>query len=143
MKWIVAANTNCCHIYNYHTKPKKLELIKEIYHPENKLKSSELETDKPGSFQNGAYAHGGLTSNPEDVYIERFAKELADDLNEARNDNAYNDLVIVMPAQMEGKFFNHLHKNVRELISSVIQKNIMNLSERELLKYIDRKLKKT
>ncbi|KTC65003.1 Protein required for attachment to host cells (plasmid) [Legionella adelaidensis] len=144
MKWIVAANTNCCHIYNYDSKPKKLNLIKEIYHPENKLKASQINSDKPGHFQTSAHVRGAypLTTNPEQVYIDRFAKEVADDLNEARNDHSYDELIIVMPAQMEGRFLQHLNKNVKELITSFIQKNIMNLSDQELLEYVTDKLKK-
>lgn len=140
MKWIVTANTNDCCIYEYHDNG--LKLIKEISHPENKLKESELSSDKPGRYNLSNSTGGGGAYSPhtdiEDVQDNNFAREVARELNEARNKNNYKELVIVMPAQIEGLFLNHLNNNVKELITHTIQKNIMHLSEKELLDYLSK-----
>jgi len=137
MKWIVTANTNDCCIYEYHDND--LKLIKQISRPENKLKDSELSSDKPGRY-NSSNSTGGGAYAPhteiEDVQDNNFAREVAIELNEARNKNKYRELVIIMPAQIEGLFLNHLNSKVKELIEHTIQKNIMHLSEKELLDYL-------
>jgi protein required for attachment to host cells len=139
MKWIVTANTNDCRIYEY--AEHALKLIKEISRPENKLKDSELLADKPGRYNSSNSTGGGGAYAPhtelEDVQDDDFAREVAMALDEARNKNDYKALVIVMPAQIEGLFSKHLNKHVKELIQVTIQKNLMHLSEKELLDYLD------
>lgn len=138
MEWIVTANTNNCRIYEYHDNA--LNLLKEISRPENKLKDSEISSDKPGRY-NSSNSSGGGTYAPhteiEDIQDNDFAREIALELNEARNQNSYKKLVIIMPAQIEGLFSKHLNKNVKDLIKLTIQKNIMHLSEKELIGYLD------
>jgi protein required for attachment to host cells len=138
MKWIVTANTNNCHIYEY--QENDLELLKEISRPENKLKESEIGSDKPGRY-NSSNSTGGGAFAPhteiEDVQDNDFAREIATELNEARNKNICNELVIIMPAQIEGLFSKHINKNVHDLIKLTIHKNMMHLSKKELLGYLD------
>lgn len=138
MKWIVTANTNNCRIYEHHNNA--LNLLKEINYPENKLKESEIGSDKPGRYNSSNSMGGGVYAphtEIEDIQDNDFAREIAIELNEARNKNSYKELVIVMPAQIEGLFSKHLNKNVKDLIKLTIQKNIMHLSEKELLGYLD------
>jgi len=137
MKWIVTANTNDCRIYEYYDNA--LSLIKEISHPENKLKESEVVSDKPGRYNSSNSMGGGVYAphtEIEDVQDNDFAREVAMELNEARNKNTYKELVIIMPAQIEGLFSKHLNKNVKDLIKLTLQKNIMHLSEKELFDYL-------
>lgn len=140
MTWIITANTNNCRIYDF--QKNKLELIEEIDRPENKLKGKELESDKPGRFQSGITERGAFAPHTEleDKQITQFAKELADKLNKAKNRNEFEKLTVVMPAQIEGIFSKHLDKNVKELIERSIQKNIMHLSEKELLEFINKNI---
>jgi protein required for attachment to host cells len=72
----------------------------------------------------------------EDIQDNDFAREIATELNEARNKNIYKELVIIMPDQIEGLFSKHLNKNVNDLIKLTIQKNIMHLTEKELFGYL-------
>ena len=137
MKWIITANTNKCCIYDY--QKNDLQLLKEINHPENKLKSSELGTDKPGRYKTSTSNRGAYSPHTEldEIKVDDFARELAKELNEARNRNDYDELVIIMPAQMDGLLSKHLDKNVKELIKQTIQKNIMHSSEKELLDFLN------
>jgi protein required for attachment to host cells len=137
MKWIVIANTNNCRIYEYHKND--LNLIQEISHPENKLKEREVGSDKPGRYNSSNSTSRGAYvphTEIEEIQDNDFAREMATTLNEARNKNTYEELVIIMPAQIEGLFSKHLNKNVKDLIKLTIQKNIMHLSEKELFSYL-------
>src|SRR5687767_11279660 len=121
MKWIITANTNHCCIYEY--QGNALSLIKEIDHPENKLKDSELSSDKPGRYNSNNSIGGGAYSphtEIEDVQDNDFAREIARELREEKNKNTYKELIIIMPAQIEGLFSKHLNKNVKGVIKLTI-----------------------
>jgi protein required for attachment to host cells len=136
MKWIITANSNDCKIYKQLSD--QLLLIKEISHPENKLKSHDLGTDRPGHYQTGASAHGAYSPHhdKQETNIDNFAREIAHVLNDARNQNEYNELITIMPAHMDGLLIQHLNKHVQQAITQTIQKNIMHLSTDELLTLI-------
>ncbi|MBA2650013.1 MAG: host attachment protein [Legionella sp.] len=140
MKWIVTANTNQCRVYEL--QENALKLIIELNRPENKLKESELGSDKPGRYNSSVSTGGGGAYAPhtkfEDVQDDDFAREVALKLDEARNQNSYNELIIVMPAQIEGMFSKHLNKNVKELVKFTIHKNLMHLSQNELYIYLNK-----
>ena len=138
MKRIVIANSNNCRIFDYE-KPGNLTLIKEINCPENKLKNSELGCDRPGRY-NGDISCGGSYSQAMDmkeVHIDKFARTLAVELERERNKHDYEQLVVIMPAQMDGLFCHHLNKNVKALITRTLRKNIVNLNGHALLAYLD------
>ncbi len=137
MKRIVIANSNNCRIFDYE-KSGHLTLIKEINCPENKLKNSELASDRPGRY-NGDSSCGGAFSQAtgmKDVHIDNFARTMALELEKERNHHDFDQLVVIMPAQMDGLLCHHLNKNVKALIKRTVQKNIANLSGRALLSYL-------
>lgn len=144
MKRIIAANSNHCCIYDYHDQKKQLKLIKEIDHPENKLRDSELLTDRAGHYNN-TRTNGGSFSPARDavlINIDNFARQLAIELDKERNRHDYTELVLIMAPQMEGLVCHHLNKNIKPLIKHNIQKNLMHCTERELLRYINQYLAK-
>lgn len=142
MKWIIIANSNDCRIYEYQKKLNRLTLIKEINHPENKLKSKDLGTDRPGHYNSSTSARGSYSQPTElnEINFENFARELAAGLDKERINHDFDELVVIMPAHMEGLFLRHLNKNVKELITKSLQKNIMHFSEPELLDYLHQNL---
>ena len=137
MTWIIIANTNQCHIYDH--KAAKLTLLRTISHPENKLKSSELGTDRPGHYQVSTTRRGAYSWVHElhEIKISDFAREVAQELNSAQHKNQFSRLVLIMSAQIEGQILPHLDKDVSSKISQTIQKNIMHLPEHELLAFLN------
>lgn len=137
MKWIILANTNECRIYSYNKKS-DIRLYKEICHPENKLKNQNLETDKSGRYQARGFAHGAFQEENGRLEhnINNFSREMAQELENADNHNQYEAVTLIMPAHLYGLVQNHLSKKVQEKIKQVIQKNMMNLPDNELLRYL-------
>lgn len=138
MKWIMVANSNDCRIYEYDKNIKKLTLIDEINHPENKLKVHDFVTDHSGHYKSGGANRGSYEPevNLRDTAIDNFAREMATRLNVGRTKNAYDDLTLLMPPVMEGLLTKHLNKHIVSSIHNIIQKNLMHLSEHELKKYL-------
>lgn len=140
MSWLVTANTNTCRIYHFKRKGFVLTPLKELSHPEMKLKRSEhLTTDKPGRYhangtQQGAYEPH---SDPKEVEIDQFTRDIAHELNKARNENAFECLILVAEPGMMGRLNKHLDKHVAALIEREIHKDVIKLSDHELSKYIE------
>lgn len=143
MIWVVTANSNMCRIYHFDKHPKKITLLKEINHPENKLKKSDyLTSDRPGRYHTDNSAGGAYSphSDPKEVAIDSFSREIANELNSGRNTNAYKNLIVVADPHMQGLLFKHLDKHVKDLITNEIQKDIMQLTEHELLQFLGKNL---
>lgn len=139
MKWILIANTNDALIYEFKKKPEKPKLIKEIFHDENKLKTSQIVSDRQGHYNTSHASRGAYSpkTDPTQVNLDNFARELAQILNDARVKQKFDEIFLIIPAQMEGTLFHHLDKNTKAFITKTIQKNIMHLSEHELENYIE------
>ncbi|ASQ45490.1 host attachment protein [Legionella clemsonensis] len=138
MKWIVTANSNACCFYSYDSK--KLDALKSLTHPKGKLQNRELVTDRPGRYKLGESTRGAYEpqTEPEKVESEKFAQEIARELNNGRVHHQFDGLIIIMPAQMEGLLSKHLNKEVKEQIHVILHKNIMDFSRSELQDYIKR-----
>jgi protein required for attachment to host cells len=137
MRWILLANSNECRIYDYEKKTDTLTCLKRIDHPENKLKTNELVTDRQGRYRSSNSAHGayGHDSEPHEIQIDNFAREIARVLEEARISKQYKELVVVAPPAMDGLLNTHLKKTVQNLVVSTILKNIMHLNDHELVPF--------
>jgi protein required for attachment to host cells len=144
MTWIVTANSNLCRIYHLDAQMTKADLIKEINYPINRLKSSEhLTTDKPGRYQTDGGVGGAYSphTDPKAVEVDNFARDIARELNQGRNTNAYKDLILIVPAHMQGLLNNHLDKHVKAMITHEIQKDVMTLSQKETISFLEKYIK--
>jgi len=133
MTWIVSTNSNTCCIYDYSKNPTNLTLIKQILHPENKLHDIELTSDKPGRYAFGAYEQ---PSDPKEIKIDSFAREIAKELDLARTNQNYDALIVIASPHMYGLLSGHLNEHVKKLITHHIQKDVLHLSEHKLLDFL-------
>lgn len=144
MKWIIAANSNQCRIYEYHRTLDAIDLLDEMDCPDNKIQTHNLVAGRPGRMSGGK-ASTSATYNqphdPEEILIDSFAREIAHKLNHNRNKHAYDELYLIMPASMEGLLNHHLSEQVAPFIKKRIQKNVINLTEPKLRDFIKKNLK--
>ena len=141
MTWLVTADSTTCRIYQFDQSAKTLALVKNISHPEFRLKKSEyLTSDKPGHYKSDASSGGGAYSphsDPKEIEVDNFARDIAQELNRARNANEYRKIITVCLPHMKGLLYKHLDKHVKELISVDIEKDGMHLPQHELIKFIN------
>ena len=145
MKWVMLANSNDCRIYEYDRQDKHLALVEEISHPENKLKGSDYwTTDAPGHYRSQGTHRGAFSEvDPREQSIDEFANEIAKCLDKGRNQHAYDEVTLIVPARMEGLLFKHLNKHTKELVKLIVQKNVIFLSDHELSLYLDKLFSKS
>lgn len=138
MTWVITTDTNTCRIYYYKKKPTQLTLLKEIKHPESKLKNSDLVSDKQGHYKANDAAHGNYSPHMEakEIEIDNFSRVIANELDQGRNKQSYEKLIIIAPPQMSGLLFQHINKHVKELVTNNIQKDLLHLADHELLEFL-------
>ncbi len=137
MTWIVSTNSNLCRIYLFEPHEKKVTLLKELSHPENRQKSSDLTSDRSGRYQAGA-AHGSYQPHmdPKESAINDFAREIAQTLEHERSINAYAKLILIAGPHMMGLLLEHCNRHVKELIVNEIHKDIVHYTDHELLTFL-------
>lgn len=135
---VITANSNKCRLYHLNKNKSELVFYKEISHPENKLKSSDLTSDKSGHYKTTMGNRGAYSPHMDakDVKIDDFSREIARELNVERNQNTYDHLVLVAPPHIMGLLQQHLDKHVKELIAKDIQKDLLHLSQADLMAFL-------
>jgi len=140
---VVNANTNDCRIYHYDMHPTQLILVKEINHPESKLKNGDLISDKEGHYKVGQSSRGAYSPHTEakEVEVINFSRKIALELNQRRNANEYEKLILITPPHMYGLLSQHLNKHVASLMTNHIQKDLIYMKDHELLSYLQENAK--
>lgn len=143
---VLIADSTTCRFYDLQMKPMKLQLVREFNEPENRLKDSEITEDKQGRYQateGQGTAHGAFQprSDPKDVKIDDFAREIAKELDEQRKKNAFESLIFITSAKMTGLILKHCTDEVKKLPSLNFEKNMPWLSDNQLCDFLkDHKL---
>lgn len=128
--WLIVANASQATLYETESSPKTLKLIKEYLHPASRAKGNELASDRPGHFHAEARGMEGTTHgafnepiDPKDYEQERFAIELAKELDAGRTANRYENLIIAASPHFHGLLNKHMNEHVAGLVSRHIEKD--------------------
>lgn len=128
--WIMVANASHAKLFSNKGPNKGLELIKELEHPESREKAAELVSDRIGNYAgSGSYAQ---PTDPREHEAERFALQIAQELEQGRVNNAYEKLVVVTSAHFMGLLNNRISQQVKNRISESINKDYTHLPVKEL-----------
>ncbi len=133
--WIMVANASHAKLFSNQGPKKGLQLVKELIHPESREKAAELVSDRVGNFAgSGSYAQ---PTDPKEHEAERFALEIAHELEHARVNNAYEKLILVASSHFLGLLNGRLTQQVRGKISESINKDYTQLPIKELSGHLE------
>jgi len=128
--WIMVANASQAKLFSNKGPNKGLELVKELAHPESREKAAELVSDRIGNFAgSGSYAQ---PTSPKEHEAERFASEIAHELEKGRVSNAYEKLIMVTSSHFMGLLNGRITQQVKSKISESINKDYTHLPIKEL-----------
>lgn len=138
MQLVINANAASCRIYHYTKQPLKLTLLKEILHPENRLKDSDIYSDRNGHYQGGESSRGAYSPHMDAkaVLLDNFAREITHELNHERLKNGLDGIVIIAPPHMDGLLYQHLDKNTKGMVRHNIKKDLLHLQDKALLDFL-------
>ncbi len=131
--WIVVANSSLARIYK--KDKKNLIEIKLFEHPESRLHNRDLVDDKPGrDFESVGNARHSLEPHhtPHEHEMMLFAKELANYLENARNQGNFDRLYLAASPDMLGKLRQILDHSTAKLIEAEIDKDLTQSKPSEI-----------
>ena len=118
--WVLVGDSSRARVLNYDTDGKKWEVVKELEHPQSRLKGTDLTTDAPGR-QRQSFGHGRpameMPTDPKDVEKERFVRQVIDELQHGHDERSYDALVLVAPPHTLGL--------LRGSLSPVLNKSVI------------------
>jgi len=112
--------------------------------PEARLHDGDLTTDRPGrqadSMNSGRSAMEESTT-PKEAEEQKFAKQLAHKLEQARNSGELEKLFIAAPPHFLGELRKHLKPDLKSLVAQEISKDLSQLDAGSLRKHLPERLK--
>lgn len=138
--WILVANGSEARLFESEYRPKTLNLLQEIKHPQSREKVAELASDRSGHYQGDAGGNGGSTqgsfgeaNNPKEHEMERFASELVKTLDAGRSTNSFEHLIIASSPKFHGLLNKQMNGHLSKYVDRHINKDLTSLKEDELL----------
>ncbi|TDT43041.1 protein required for attachment to host cells [Halospina denitrificans] len=120
-----------------------IELSSDV-NPEARLHDSDLTTDKPGRAADSNYSGRSAMEDPTDpkeVEAQKFARELTDKLEKARNKGELEKLYIAAPPRFLGELRKHFKPELKSLVVEEIGKDFSHMDAKNLRKHLPERLK--
>jgi protein required for attachment to host cells len=132
--WILIANASFARLYANHGLKKGLQLVKEFAHPQSRGKGLDLVTDRPGHNAGAGNGHGSFipATDPKQNEANRFALELAKELEKGRAEQFYDRLILVASAPFIGLLNNRFSNHVRSMITDTVERDYTRFTPQEL-----------
>lgn len=134
--WVLVANGSQARIFNLDGPQKSITLVKEFTHPESRMKTDKLSSDRQGHYMSGATQGSGSfqeATDPKTYELERFAMELAKSLDDGRAANKFDKVVLVASPHFLGLIKQNLSEQMSKAVSHTIQKDYTAVNERDML----------
>jgi protein required for attachment to host cells len=138
--WILVANSAYAHIYEVKGQGKDIKKIHHIDHPDARKKGEEILSDRPGRSFDSTGIRRSAVSPQVDLKMhmqEQFAKELAQILQQGKNEHKFDQIALVAPPQFLGELNNAISDSVKKCISKHLSKDLPEyLNDREQIEYL-------
>jgi protein required for attachment to host cells len=140
--WIVVADNTRARIFTTDGSSAPLEEVEDLSDTGGRLHDREITSDLPGrvkSFGGGGHAYEQRT-DPKELEVDDFARRIAQYLQDARNENRFEQLLIVAAPSFLGKLRNHLHEQVKKRVCFELDKEITTLTAAEIRQHLPQHL---
>lgn len=137
--WILIANAARARVFALQNKGRSLETAWELEHAGSSLLSRDIASDRPGrTFDragDGRHAKEPPT-DPTRYEKERFAREVAQKLDNDRKQNNFDELIIVAPPRFLGDLRLAMPAQLEGCVSKEVNKDLSKLKPAEILKHL-------
>lgn len=138
--WVVVANSAHARIY----KAEAVHQLKELetfIHPSSRQQAHDLVSDRQGrTFES---SHSGVRhamepkTDPQQLEFEEFAKALSKHLDSACSNGQFKKIYLAASPSFLGLLRKFLHQNTLNLIDTQVDKDITQLTPKEISNYFD------
>lgn len=124
--WVLVADASRARFFAAEKPASPLAEIQDLTYPEARLHEGDLVTDKQGRDRNpGRGGHGvGSEASHKQEGADRFALMVCNELESARNTDAFRKLYIVAAPAFLGLLRKHQSSALKQLIASEVDKNL-------------------
>lgn len=137
--WILVAESSRAKLFSSTNRAHPPTEIQAFAHPEGRLSERDLVSDNDG-FDAGSVgqAHHVMQKkvSARDVEAEKFARELAGHLDDARVHGRFDHLVLMAPPNFLGRLRNCLDKEVTSMVTKEVHKNLVQQSADVIHQYL-------
>jgi protein required for attachment to host cells len=139
--WILVADTAEARIFES-KNGKDWTLLREMSHPQSRVRPSEVGRDKPGRVRQSTGQRAAMESTPHTKKeVEKFARELAAFLEREIVTGAVDRLVLVTPPSFLGILRAELRPAVLAKVVDTIEKDYVHLDQRTLKERVQQELR--
>jgi protein required for attachment to host cells len=134
--WVVAADHARARFFQVESSSAPLEEIDTLVHSEGRLHDRDITSDLPGKVKNPG-GHGGgqafeQETDPKKYEAEVFAREIVHYLENARNANRFDRLIVIADPSILGLIRQHIPNPLSALISLELDKNLAGATAAEI-----------
>ncbi|WP_027369843.1 host attachment protein [Desulfovermiculus halophilus] len=131
--WVVVADSSRARIFGAKARGGGLTELEVMYHPESRLKDSELQTDKPGRMYSmqGEFRSATEQTPARKIEAERFAQGLAEYLDKKHHEKHFERLVLAASPTFLGQLRNECSDRLSKAVVNEINKDLSNLEKAE------------
>jgi len=142
--WVVVADSSRARIFKVDSALGPLQELAALAHPEGRLHAQELTSDLPGRAfdSSGQGARHAMEQNidPKENEALKFARQIAEYLENAQNESQFARLVLVAAPKFLGHLRQSLSNRVITLISQEIDKNLVQQSAEDIRRHLPERL---
>ncbi len=132
---VLVAESSRARVYLADTPSSPLNELQDLVNPEGRLHEGDLVADSPGSDGGGA-GQGRHVMNSRSSAHEaaqaNFARQLVDELEQKRNAQAFDQLVVVAPPAFLGELRSSMPKALSGMVTEEVGKNLVEHSTAEV-----------
>jgi protein required for attachment to host cells len=138
LTWIVVADSTRARIFTTDTPSSSLEEIEDFSHSIGRLHDREITSGLPGKIKSSGA--GGHTfeqpTDPKKHEADVFAHRIARHLEDAHNENRFEQLLIVAGPAFLGLLRNQLPEQIKKLVRFELDKEITALSAADIRQHL-------
>ena len=121
--WVVAADASRAQVFAANLLFESFETVEDRVHTKSRAKDQDLVASAPGHTQSSSGSHQSALdrhTEPHEVEVAAFARELGALLNEGRKAGHFERLVLVAPPRFLGHLRQHIDaETTRAVVGSV------------------------
>lgn len=132
--WIVVADHQRARLFELEPPHESLREFSDMVHPESRMHERDMAQDEPGTTSDrfGYGVHGmGTHFSPREQEGIRFAKEVAQRLEEGLNAHEFDHLVIAAEPRFLGLLRNAMPDKLRAMVTEEIDKELAHIPKAE------------
>jgi protein required for attachment to host cells len=142
LTWLVVADNSKARIFTVDSRRGPIEEIESIIHAEARLHERNMTSDLPGrgSGQGGARHAYQDEMSPKEQENINFAKQIANELDAARKDGKFKQVMLVAAPGFLGNLRNQLTVQTKNLACFELAKNMSHFSAEKIRELLPERL---